>query len=340
VDDQGMALTSDVIAAAQWILDNKSKYNIKVANFSLTGSVASSFMHDPLDRAVEKLWFNGVTVVAATGNYGTADGPSGVRYAPGNDPFVISVGAADLMATGDPSDDTVAYWSAYGRTPDGFSKPDIVAPGRYMVGAVPTLAQLSLLKPSSILAPGYMQLSGTSFAAPVVSGTVAQILALHPSWTPDQVKGALMASARPMPAVANHAGGVGELDAVRAAYTVNPVNPNAPLEQFATLQSSGDVAFDEAAFKTTVSTNVSWDTVSWDTVSWDTVSWDTVSWDTVSWDTVSWDTVSWDTVSWDTVSWDTVSWDTVSWDTVSWDTASDADGVNANYGVSALGQAH
>src|SRR6185295_18120851 len=102
--------------------------------------------------------------------------------------------------------------------------------------------------------------------APVVSGTAAQLLALHPSWTPDQVKGALMASARRMPAVANHAGGVGELDAVRAAYTANPVNPNAPLKQFATLTSSGDVTFDEAAFKATAAANPAWDMVSWDTV--------------------------------------------------------------------------
>ena len=41
-----------------------------------------------------------------------------------------------------------------------------------------------------------MQLSGTSFAAPVVSGAAAYLLALHPDWTPDQVKGALMLAAQ------------------------------------------------------------------------------------------------------------------------------------------------
>ena len=56
----------------------------------------SNFTEDPLDQAVEKLWFSGVTVVAAAGNYGSADGPSGVPFAPGNDPFVITVGAIDL----------------------------------------------------------------------------------------------------------------------------------------------------------------------------------------------------------------------------------------------------
>ena len=96
MDDNGMAMTSDVIAAADWILANKSRYNIRVANFSLQSTVAGSFMYDPLDKAVEKLWFNGVVVVAAAGNYGVNGQPTTVAYAPGNDPFVITVGASDL----------------------------------------------------------------------------------------------------------------------------------------------------------------------------------------------------------------------------------------------------
>ena len=96
MNDQGMAKTSDVIAACQWILDNKGKYNIRVANFSLHAGYSTNFYRDPLDQAVEKLWFNNVVVVAAAGNYGTSAGPSGVLYAPGNDPYVITVGAVDL----------------------------------------------------------------------------------------------------------------------------------------------------------------------------------------------------------------------------------------------------
>ena len=67
MNDQGQAKTSDVITAAQWILDNKSKYNIRVANFSLHSSYSTNFYRDPLDQAVEKLWFGGVVVVAAAG---------------------------------------------------------------------------------------------------------------------------------------------------------------------------------------------------------------------------------------------------------------------------------
>ena len=86
----------DVIKAADWILANKAKYNIKVANFSLHAANRASVLFDPLDQAVEKLWLNGVVVVAAAGNYGTTARRVGVQFAPGNDPFVITVGAADI----------------------------------------------------------------------------------------------------------------------------------------------------------------------------------------------------------------------------------------------------
>ena len=68
-----------MIAAAEWIYQNKAAYNIRVANFSLHTGAVNHFWLDPLNVAVEKLWFSGVVVVAAAGNYGKADGPSGVH---------------------------------------------------------------------------------------------------------------------------------------------------------------------------------------------------------------------------------------------------------------------
>src|SRR5262249_48047794 len=136
-DASGQSFTSDVISAADWILAHKADYNIRVANFSMAGASNTSFRFDPLDQAVERLWFSGIVVVAAAGNHGTGTGPVNMSYAPGNDPFVITVGATDQMQTPDPLDDTVPSWSAFGYTADGFSKPDVSAPGRYMVAAVP-----------------------------------------------------------------------------------------------------------------------------------------------------------------------------------------------------------
>src|SRR2546430_17154187 len=104
MDDNGVARTSDVIAGCQWILANKSKYNIRIANFSLHSAMKSSFTRDPLDKAVEKLWFSGVAVVAAAGTYATANGPSGVLYAPGNAPLAITSGARDIGGPKTPHD--------------------------------------------------------------------------------------------------------------------------------------------------------------------------------------------------------------------------------------------
>ena len=127
--------------------------NIRVANFSLHSSSVPSIRHDPLNKAVEQLWLNGVVVVAAAGNYGVAGGPSGVVHAPGNDPFVITVGAYDLEGSARSTDD-VPPWSAYGYTIEGFAKPDVVAAGRYMVAPAPPAPRSAPRSPSSSSRPG------------------------------------------------------------------------------------------------------------------------------------------------------------------------------------------
>jgi serine protease AprX len=303
MDDNGMARTSDVIAGAEWIYQNRLALNIRVANFSLHASRPSNFMSDPLDQAVEKLWFGGVVVVAAAGNYGLPTGPSGVKFAPGNDPFVITVGALDLNGDLRPKDHDVPSWSAYGRTYDGFMKPDISAAGRYLIGAIPAGSTLAALKASNLLGNGYIRLSGTSFSAPIVAGAAAQILARHPEWTPDQVKGALMQTARRLSPgeVPAGAGGVGEVNAWKAAELRNPPNPNKALNAFVkTNPVSGSKAFDSVSWTDAAKASVSWDAVSWSDVSWSDVSWADVSWSDVSWADVSWaDVLAVADVSWE-----------------------------------------
>ena len=328
MDDNGMAMTSDVIAAADWILANKARYNIRVANFSLQSTVAGSFMYDPLNKAVEKLWFNGVVVVVAVGNYGVNGQPTTVAYAPGNDPFVITVGASDINGT--PStrtDDFAAPWSAYGYTLDGFAKPDIGAPGRQLVGPVPSTATMPLERPERVTASGYMWMSGTSFAAPVVAGTAAQLLAKYPGWTPDQVKGALMLTAKQT--AAGTALGVGEVS-VKGAYSYDyaslsggtPPNPNAALNDFVGPDGAGGVAFDSATWASTASANASWNQASWASASWASASWASASWNSASWASASWSSASWASASWNSASWAQASWAAASWSSASWAQAS------------------
>ena len=295
MDDNGMARTSDVISALEWLYQNKDTYNVRVVNLSLHSTTPSNFTRDPLDKAVEKLWFSGVTVVVAAGNYGSPTGPSGVPFAPGNDPFAITVGAVDLENSTSVRKHDIADWSAYGYTKDGFWKPEIAAAGRFMIGPVPPNATLPLQRPDHVVAPGYMRLSGTSFASPIIAGAAAQILARHPTWTPDQVKGALMQRARYIPEAPKGSAGVGELNAQRSADVNHAPNPNLALDRFLIPDPAGGrtAVFDAVSWTDAAKASASWDSASWTDASWTDVTWTDASWTDASWTDASWADVTW-----------------------------------------------
>jgi serine protease AprX len=255
-------------------------------------------------------------VVAAAGNYGVNGQPSDMPFAPGNDPFVITVGANDIDGSIGVADDEAAPWSAYGYTLDGFSKPEIGAPGRYMIGPVPATSTLPRERPGQVRGAGYIELSGTSFAAPLVSGIAAYILSLHPEWTPDQVKGALMFTAKHLPSARPGSLGVGEVNGPRAADVVNPPNPNAALNQFLTRDPNGGVhpVFDAASWARVATENASWARVSYENASWASASWASASWASASWASASWASASWASSAEAAASWATASWASVSYE--------------------------
>jgi serine protease AprX len=306
-NDLGTGLTSDVIAAVNWILQNKSQYGIRVANFSLHGAQRSTFRFDPLNKAVEKLWFSGVVVVAAAGNYGAVE--SGVLYSPANDPFVITVGANDIAGTTSANDDFAAPWSAYGYTLDGFAKPELSAPGRYLVGAVSGNSTMAAERPDRIVAPGYMLMSGTSFAAPVVAGAAALVLAHHPTWTPDQVKGALMLTARATPLSPAGASGVGEVHASAAANVLTPPNPNLSLNQFLVPDLLGGIpVFNDATWTSAAQASATWDAATWTSATWTSATWTSATWTSASWTAATWTSATWTSATWTSATWTSATW--------------------------------
>ena len=318
-DAQGESLTSDVISALDWIDANKATYNIRVANMSMAGNQATSFRNDPLDKAVEQLWLNGVVVVAAAGNNGNADGTPSPIGAPANDPFVITVGGTDQAGTVTPADDTRAPWSAYGRTVDGFQKPEISAPARYMVAPVPMDSTLATTEPSRVVAPGYMWMSGTSFAAPQVSGAAAEILAEHPTWTPDQVKGALMVTAT-QTADTTGGTGVGELNAVAAVKGVaTPPNPNLHLNDFVDVSATtGENVLDAEAWATYAKANPSWAPADYASSDWAVSDWAVSDWAVSDWAVSDWAVSDWAVSDWAVSDWAVSDWAVSDWAVSDW----------------------
>src|ERR1700757_5111642 len=134
----GQGTDSSVINAINKAIAIKSQYNIRVMNLSLGRPIYESYAQDPLCQAVEAAWKAGIVVVVAAGNdgrsnYSTLNG-YGTISAPGNDPYVITVGAINTKGTPDRSDDVMTSYSSKGPTAiDHIVKPDLVAPGNRVV---------------------------------------------------------------------------------------------------------------------------------------------------------------------------------------------------------------
>jgi serine protease AprX len=272
-DDDGAASASNVVKGLQWINDNRDRYNIKVVNLSLNSSIAESYHTNPIDAAVEILWFNKIVVVVSAGNIG-----KNALYPPANDPFVISVGAADDRGTPSTNDDLLASYSGYGKTTDGFSKPDIVAPGTNIISLIPGRDAVLVQEfPSKLVSTNYFRLSGTSMSAPMVTGAVALLLQDEPSLNPDQVKYRLMATARPFDTPKR--AGAGYLDIYAAVHGNTTASAN-----------TGTVI---SNLLTTGSNPVTWNSVNWNSVNWNSVNWNSVNWNSVNWNSVNWNSVNW-----------------------------------------------
>jgi serine protease AprX len=378
LDGRGNGTISTVIQALDWVLANRTRYNIRVVNLSVGAAIRESYFTDPLTLAARRLVDAGVVVVAAAGNLGK-NGAGAAQYggigAPANAPWVLTVGASSTMGTTGREDDTMASFSSRGPTYlDWAAKPDLVAPG---VGTVSLTSPGSVLygaRPDALLAGTvpmlgypYLSLSGTSMAAPVVSGTIAVMLQANPSLTPNAVKAILQYTAQSYAGYDPLTQGAGFLNAVGAVrlarfYATAQPGQRVPTQAMWSRQIlwgnyrlTGGVPVPSAnafslsttwgAGKTEGGDNIVWGTrASGDNIVWGTEGGDNIVWgtsgdgDNIVWgtsnnsDNIVWGTAcgggDCDNIVWGTGDGDNIVWGTIGPDNIVWGTAGlDADNI-------------
>ncbi len=305
LDETGSGRVSDVVDAIDWAIEHRRQYRIDVLNLSLGAAVLQPYRDDPLCEAVERAVAAGLVVVASAGNFGrTRDGRVvfGGITSPGNDPYVLTVGAVDTHGTAVRSDDTVAPFSSRGPTLfDGLVKPDVVAPGVHIVSAEASGSYLARTYPERHVAgsgaAGYFQLSGTSMAAAVVSGAAALLLEENHRLTPAGVKAALELTSSFLPAAGLLGGGAGSVNALAAADLASPRGG-----AVASVQIAGEIVAPSwtdngaripALAVTPVSSALERDAIIWGVTNLDPTVWGTARPDCIIWGNLYRDSIIW-----------------------------------------------
>lgn len=195
LNHKGNGNISDVLKGIEWVLKNRVKYNIRVANISIgTGKEEMEGENSTLVKGVNTLWEAGIVVCVAAGNNGPSPGSIG---APGNSRKVITVGACDDDQEVWINGKSIKNYSGRGPTKKCIKKPDFVAPGSNIVSCNARFSHRIPFQKGKTSPNGYYTVkSGTSMATPMVSGAVALLLEKYPDMTNREVKIRLKQSAK------------------------------------------------------------------------------------------------------------------------------------------------
>lgn len=250
---------------------------VDVVNLSLTSGSPLPYQLDPLTRALEQLWRQGVVVIVPAGN-------GGAIGSPGLDPVLLTVGGLAEAGTADRTDDTVATWSSRGPAAQGVAKPDLVAPGASLIGTAAPGSVAAAAQWRTDVPPGYAAGSGTSFATAVTSGAAAVLLGER-ALAPDQVKQLVTQTAYRSAALADRdAAGSGGLDLGAALVAPAP----------------GDIApapgWDRPGQRTGPAAGAArpeWAASSWAASNWAASSWAASNWAASNWAASNWAASNW-----------------------------------------------
>jgi serine protease AprX len=302
----GSTMLIDVLIGMEWVAARRVTGNIRVLNLSLAVDPLASPHGDPMVAGINALTNAGVVVVAAAGNRGET---TGLVTSPGYAANAITVGAADLHGTASVADDTVAPFSPVG---SDVRRVDLLAPGVSIASLRAPGSYIDVNFPNGRLNDRLFKGSGTSQAAAVVSGVVANLLTARPGLTPAQVKSVLVSGATPLPSASPEAQGAGLVNLSQALGA--PIGGSTDGGSGA--GGSGDGGWVNPW------TGASWGGASWGGASWGGASWGGASWGGASWGGASWGGASWGGASWGGASWGGASWGGASWGGASWGGAS------------------
>jgi serine protease AprX len=340
-DAMGAADVSQIIAAIDWVVQNKTTggLNIRVLNLSFGTNTTNPYTIDPLCHAVEAAWRKGITVVAATGNAGFYKAPGGPGLtSPARDPYAIAVGAGDTMKTLSTADDQVASFSSSGVGGAGGTKnPDMIAPGRSVISlAVPGSYIDQTYGATGAVTGGYLRGSGTSQAAAVVSGAAALVLSQQPTWTNTQVKALLTLTASKLKVglQTDAAQGKGTLDLTSALAVTNVAAAQAATNSTGTgtlesargsthlvdngvvLNGERDVFGDAVSTATLASkrsAGAAWTGGTWNGRMWSGSSFTGTNWTATTWSGRMWSGRMWSSEVWSGRMWSGRMWSAGTW---------------------------
>jgi serine protease AprX len=316
----GATDVSQVIAAIDWVVQhrNDNGLNIRVLNLSFGTDSMQGYRADPLSYAAEVAWRHGIVVVAAAGNDGNDERLTDPAY----NPTILAVGASDPDNSRDPREGFVAPFSNGGWS----RKVDVVAPGMHVVSLRDPGSLIDELVPTSRVGDRFTRGTGTSQAAAVTSGFVADLIQRYPQATPDQIKELVLESAQGL----RHDGdddGNGIISGKEAlndrlpgeyesAQWAAPANGRGSLEA---ARGSGhvEIAGEVLSGEQDIFGN-SWDGRRWSDAAWDGTSWDGGLWNGQRWSGDGWNGRRWSNVSWDGTDWAGRRWSGVRWSGARW----------------------
>lgn len=210
LDDQGQGRESWAIAGMEWATD----HDADVVNLSLGGAVTKG--DDPLAQALDALSEQHDTLFVAAAGNGSVYAPGSMEVTtPGSAAAALTVGAVDKS-------DRVWHGSRNGLMGDADIKPDLLAPGVSITAA--------RAAGTGFGGGAYTTMTGTSMAAPHVTGSVALLEEQHPQWGVDRLKAALTSTAAQLQPSDVFKVGAGRVDVGRA--TAQHVYVNSGLIDF------------------------------------------------------------------------------------------------------------